>query len=348
MNKIRNSSFEILRLVCMVSIVLYHMLIHGLNDVSNYHWFYNALTIIFHFGVPVFILISGWFSITLTIKRVLTIIVPLFFYTLLLWGISLILNISEFDDGHRRLLSILFCKDDSPLWFIQPYLLLCIVSPILNVFFDNSSLNDLIQIYIWLGIVVFGFGFLGNYQIARYGYTLFCFSYLYLIGRGIHRYSSKINNVIKFNNVLILTLLIIVIIVIFKYSGNKYLSMIAGGFYAYNSPLMYIYSILIFYTFSFFDFKSKVVNYVSQGAFSIFLIASNPYVINWTTNNVVDLYYHLNSPYVTISACLLFSITISGFCLIIDMITRTVIIRPTVGFVNKILNVLYIEINKCI
>lgn len=88
MAKNRNSIFELLRLICMVSIVMYHMLVFGLNNISNNFWFYKALTIILHFGVPVFVLLSGWFSIKLTVRRILSILLPMTIYTLAVYCFS--------------------------------------------------------------------------------------------------------------------------------------------------------------------------------------------------------------------------------------------------------------------
>lgn len=225
--------------------------------------------------------------------------------------------------------NILLCKDGSPLWFIQPYLLLCIISPILNTFFDSSSLRDLVRIYLLFGFIVFGLGFIGNYAIAKNGYTLLCFAYLYLIGRGLRRYNKKIKEINNLRQYLLMFYALIVFVILtFKYSENKYLSMIAGGFFAYNSPLMYLYSIVIFYLFTFITLENKVINYIAKGSFSIYLLASNPFIMTWTTNKALALYNSNSSPYLTFLLCFLFSLAICVVCLTIDMIVRPIIIHP--------------------
>lgn len=80
--RVRESNFELLRLLCMISIVFYHLFLFRGNEISNEHWLFKASTIVFHFGVVVFVLISGWFSIKLSWKRILTIYVPLIIYTI--------------------------------------------------------------------------------------------------------------------------------------------------------------------------------------------------------------------------------------------------------------------------
>jgi len=342
MEKNRNSSFEILRLICMLSIVLYHMLIFGLNDISENYWFYKALTILLHFGVPVFILISGWFGIKLSVKRIITILLPLYTYTLAVYFVCINIIGIKTDISGGVISSILLCKDSSPLWFIQPYLLLCLISPILNSFFENSSLGNKIMIYILLAFVVFGLGFIGNYAIAQEGYTLFCFSYLYLIGRGLRKYSGCINRIHNLKQYLFVFLFLIVIAILaFKYSGIKLLSMIAGGFFAYNSPLMYLYSIIIFYLFSFYTIESKVINHISKGAFTIYLLASNPLIMAWTTNKALA-WYCPDSPYLSILWCCLFSLAICVISLLLDLIIRPVLIQPILILINRI------KVNKLI
>ena len=66
--KERESNFELLRLIAMIFIVLYHFCssVKAGIDTEN-RWILLGYTI-FHIGVPVFILISGYWTIKLSIR----------------------------------------------------------------------------------------------------------------------------------------------------------------------------------------------------------------------------------------------------------------------------------------
>ena len=67
--KTRNSSFELLRLIAMFSIVIYHhfLFLKALGHEES--WILGGYTIL-HFGVPVFLLISGYFGIKLKLSKI--------------------------------------------------------------------------------------------------------------------------------------------------------------------------------------------------------------------------------------------------------------------------------------
>ena len=94
--KERNSSFELLRLVLMTLIVIHHSIIHGLgfsgmglnesaSVILDSHLIPAALVIdcLCICSVNCFILISGYFSINLRLKKFLLLSVTLFIYTLI-------------------------------------------------------------------------------------------------------------------------------------------------------------------------------------------------------------------------------------------------------------------------
>ena len=83
----RNSSFELLRLIAMFSIVIYHLFLtikaKGYEDT----WVTGGYTIS-HFGVPIFLLITGYFGIKLKLKK----IVHLYLYCFCWWILTFVLG----------------------------------------------------------------------------------------------------------------------------------------------------------------------------------------------------------------------------------------------------------------
>ena len=82
---VRKSNFELLRLVAMFLIVLYHIFI-GVYE-KNPDFVSPSVWIPLHLGVPVFILISGYFHIKFSWSKFGKLVTVLFVYTI---GIQII------------------------------------------------------------------------------------------------------------------------------------------------------------------------------------------------------------------------------------------------------------------
>ena len=63
MKALRKSNFEVMRLMCMLFIVIYHVFIHVVIPTAGNERIYAALITIFHIGVLDFVMISGYFGI---------------------------------------------------------------------------------------------------------------------------------------------------------------------------------------------------------------------------------------------------------------------------------------------
>ena len=65
-NKLRNSSFELLRIISMLLIVAHHFVVHGKFDLTSMFnkniFFLQSLSMFGKLGVNLFVLISGYFS----------------------------------------------------------------------------------------------------------------------------------------------------------------------------------------------------------------------------------------------------------------------------------------------
>ena len=109
----RNSNFELLRLVSMVFIVLYHILLYIITEIDN-AILYKAIWIPLHVGVICFVLISGYFHIKPSLRGIVKLLAPLlvFYLPLTVW---------EYTQGFGSPKQFLFLSK-SPYWFIRTYL----------------------------------------------------------------------------------------------------------------------------------------------------------------------------------------------------------------------------------
>ena len=101
----RNSSIELLRIVCLVMIFWMHAADSGVaNGISA--WIDIAVAVIGNIGVSCFILISGYYGIRLDVKKMMHLECMLLFYSWRRGGFILPAS------GHRKaflVLHLLFC-----------------------------------------------------------------------------------------------------------------------------------------------------------------------------------------------------------------------------------------------
>ena len=80
----RNSAFELLRIVSMCLIVLYHIIFYSLPIIPNlqHQLLLSAMLPTLHIGVILFCLISGYFGIKSTWEGLISLLMVIFVYNL--------------------------------------------------------------------------------------------------------------------------------------------------------------------------------------------------------------------------------------------------------------------------
>lgn len=186
MKKERNSSFELLRLLCIFGITVMHSF--GRIDTSGsllnteLHVLFNAL---FNTGVTCFILISGYFGIRLDVKKLIRMDLMVIFFTLC--GTVLL---GEF--GVKSLIKACIPVISRRYWFITCYFALCILSPFLNQIpqrLDRAGFKRLLLVMLAVFSVIPTFTTYDIMQDAGKG--LVNFIMIYLIGRYLARYKTE-------------------------------------------------------------------------------------------------------------------------------------------------------------
>ena len=130
----RESNMELCRLACMFYIVVFHLFIHN-KEVTGGLYYTRALTTLFSIGVPVFVLISGYFGIRRSVKGLLNIIAQVVFYCLI--AVLLCFFVFHQSVTTDNILSIIFPVTKTQYWFISSYILLYLLSPYLNRLLNN-------------------------------------------------------------------------------------------------------------------------------------------------------------------------------------------------------------------
>lgn len=311
----RLSNIEILRIVSMLFIVIWHTIGHGIKDIDTIPSFDKNLIsclqsfIIVH--VNCFVLITGYFGIHTNIKKLLRFIILIAFYVLIINAIALIITEKYIS------FSILFPISRSPYWFVNSYLCLFITAPFINIFIKNINQYQYWKLLLILAFVNVYLGFIHHNPINVNGYNYSQFVFLYFIGRyiNIYKWNIKQYNSTKWLQLYIITSLIFII---FRYICSKleisnYINVIA-----YNNPIVIMESICIFMCFKMLKIKdNNVINFIAKSAFSVYLIHDHPIVRDCITNFISKMKFNN-----IFTSLMLLSFLIFIICLVIDFIRR--------------------------
>ena len=284
--KLRNSSIEILRIISIILIVIHHYAIHGF-DIGNLPYHYNQYLISVlglggKLGVVCFILISGYYMCEskISVKKILKLIAEAWFYMvaiglLFLFVLRPVEPITKID-----LIKIFIPIVYNQNWFITDYILLMIVSPLLNILIKNLD-KKLYKSSMFLGVIIWGI--LPNFIIADLSFNSFIyFMLIYLIAGYIKKYIN-IENGKKYHNLVLAFLNYFVIIIssiVLIYFGHLFNMPIftrnSIHFSALQSPFILLTGIeLLLFFLKLKPFTNKLINKVASTTLGIYLIHDN-------------------------------------------------------------------------
>lgn len=310
----RESNFECLRIVAMLMILNLHSFVGQgslkMSDINGFVFFDYLRESFSICAVNCFVLISGYWGIIWKRKSLLNLIFQVYFYVIGFFFILVFLGYTDFSIG--KMLSRLNCLLVS-YWFISAYLVLYLLSPLLNNFTGSKNMHRFIVVYF---LVQTYFSLIG----PKYFNDCLNFVGLYLIGRFIKIYpQSKILKISKeYDLILYICLSILICIValaqkILTDDGNPAFSLFCG---VYSNPLVVLQSLFLFLFFLKVSIKNNFINWCGASALSVYLIHLSPdlkyYYLNFCRNLYTynGLYHYL---------ILLFFIPIVFFvCILID------------------------------
>lgn len=133
----RKPQFELLRIISMLSIVLLHFLSHGgvneqLIQGSASFFIFPFFRSVAYLGVNCFVLISGYFLCEKEFKvsRIIKILLQTLFYSVL--GAALAVIFLNKHLSMKEILLTVFPISGNKYWFVSVYVLMVIISPIIN------------------------------------------------------------------------------------------------------------------------------------------------------------------------------------------------------------------------
>ena len=249
MKKTREYSFDILRAISMVMVIIIHVSNvycrkYGLIS-SNSYVFSLIFNTISRVSVPIFFMISGAlllnrnFDKSKYINRIIKFIILIVAWDIiyLIWE-YLYLGIK-----YDKLYMLLVSPYRAHLWFLYTIIILYLIQPILKYILNKA--NNLIKIGLFILWFIFSTLSMYNYTIAQ-TFTIFCYTGYFVIGYYLYNYikNQKLN---KYNLIAILMLLISYSASIYlNYKSTLQFNMFYNNFFAYRAPYIILCSFVLF------------------------------------------------------------------------------------------------------
>lgn len=185
----RNTNIEILRFVLMCFIFFWHVLVHGYDlkmlgaDDYHVHGSFVVMALGLTLFVPAtycFVFISGYYGIRFKLKKLVT---------LLLWCmiVSVGAKVYQYICQGETFQIIDFMESVLPItsrkwWFMTDFVMLYVLSPILNEGFDRLQQRNKVRLLVLLAL----FSFIGVVLLySNQGSSLIGLLIIYLLGRYI-------------------------------------------------------------------------------------------------------------------------------------------------------------------
>lgn len=290
----RKNNIEICRIFIMYFIVIHHCIVSGLGlnemlntsspGLSKYNIFLMVLNSFVIISVNVFFLISGYFGIRFNKKKIVTLLLEIAFCSMLIYIILVITGLCEITIKNLIKYSLLSINY---YWFAIVYIILVMISPALNCIWEYvikiKEKRIMLSLFILLCIICFIFSdSFGFYLGINNGYSFAFSSYLYFVGRMIRRHEDLIKQKLDFFKSFIGYLISVLLtsgggtILLLYHKGN-----LAWKLFSYNSPAVFIGSILFFVLFLNINESNKILNFIGKfgvNVFGVYLLHSMPLI----------------------------------------------------------------------
>lgn len=338
----RDSNIELLRIILMFMIIMHHLIVHGYQlyfPVNNPFQLQHQIVLMFLnsffiLAVNTYVLISAYFGIRFSLKSLISFIVQASFYSVLIYIVACFCgwDVWSLPDFYRSIIPILSGK----WWFLSAYILLLILSPIMNAGLDNITKNQ--HLFILIGTIVIAASFLITNFDFRSAQTnkssLGLFLTIYICGRYLRKYPVQIKK--PFLGYIACSLILFVYCFIYY----EFISVPSAWLvFSYVNPIIILAAVCLFYTFKQSQINSDFINKVSVLTFGIYLIHDSDPVRRLLVHQMQKL--EIENTFILLLVLFILAILIFTICACIEKI-RQMIFTPIVDriadsqFVKKI------------
>lgn len=298
--KQRESNIELLRILCMIMILAIHanffstgpLTIAEANSeptTSILRSFAHALCAC---AVNTFVMISGHFGIRFRTKGITSFLFQCLFFSIGIYSVMLILNLADFTKIDIATSLMLFKQADN-YWFVWSYIILYILSPVINTFCEETTKNEFKRTLILFFILQCIIDFTPSNNFFQQGFSPLSFIGLYMIAYYFKRFGINI----KKSTSLFIFGLCVIINTLFEYSLKRFgiengiINHISSG---YTNPITIIQSISLLTFFSKLRIQSKSINWIAASCFAVYLFHMHFCIVDHyieLAKGIYDKYY---------------------------------------------------------
>lgn len=316
--KTRNSSIELLRIICIFGIIFMHTIAYGGDELATYNRYLLIVVNCFtNLGVTCFMLISGYFGVTFNLEKLIKLDLMVIFYTVLHFIIRAALGV---EIGLMDLLSCVFPVLSNQYWYITAYFIIVILSTYINQIPERLSKRDFEKILV---VLVFLFSVVPTFLhfdiLGSEGKNVVYMTVVYLIGRYIRRYDARTYCRSRLVVLLLgnISLTLVLETAMFILAGRY------SMFYRDCSIFTLASSVLLFTIFRNSYFENKTIDRVAGSVLAV-------YVFSFGFQRLIYLLLPLQeyafSPLLFPMICAFASCVVLG-CILIDLLRRKILGR---------------------
>ena len=311
----RDSNIELLRIVSMFIIVIYHFISHSIiSNSQQYNFVLQPLISILHIGVICFVLISGYWGIKFSLKGFVKLFLYCSLYSILIYIVNVLVNPDVFN-----LMSLFKAFIPNQWWFIPVYLSLYLLVPIINLPLNTASREKKLVYIIILLIISYGFGMF--VPALSNGKNPINFVMIYYIGNFL-RTGLKLPSWLTASKILLIYLSIssLLFLVFFLLSKNfSYLKhYVFELFFPYNSIGLILNSIIFFLIFAKISFSSKLVNWLASSTLAVYLIHENSFIGGYLYGFALKMQNELDNLFMISLSIIVFGVIVFIGSVLID------------------------------
>lgn len=315
----RQTSIELLRLLCMFGIVTMHSFgpISTSASILN-HVYGTLINSIFNTGVSIFMLISGYYGIRFSIKKCVALEIQILFYSVVSF---VILGVISDVWSLKELIRALFPVMKRKYWYITVYMVLMLFSKYINMVPEKLSKKSFEELLI-LMLLVFSIipTILHSHVMGDNGKGLMNMLLMYWIGRYIRLYGNERNDS-RITKIAVMSLALGFLMnmgsaVVYGFTSNIF----ARDY----SIVIVIASIAIFMMFQKWSFYVKWVNTIAAHTLAIYLFEG-------TVRQIVGLLFDVTQfarQWFLFAVLAVYVIFIMICCIVIEVLRKTIMGRP--------------------
>lgn len=327
----RSIKFELLRIVCIFQIVIYHYFFWGgyevdFQNINSGYVFLQSISMFGRAAVIVFVMITGYFCVekiyTINLQKILWIVAELYLYSIIIAFFSIIIG----EEGIgikmilRTFLPIVFGN-----WFVVNYIILMFLMPYLNKLLnriEDGEWNRFVGVMLFFCSVVPTFtGYYWKYSnldFMLFGYILGA----YIKKKKIERKKSfYIIGMIVSSVLLVMSVLLIDCVGVVL--NNNTLIHNATIFCECNSILAIVYAFFLFMTFKNLNvdnnvmLNNRIIRAFARTTLGIYILSDNWFCQTWLWKKVFPNVNYMQNPYLHVWVKVLIIVII---CASIDIV----------------------------